>query len=211
MAATLDEEIKRKKAEAALLDNDGEDSTADDSSNDPDPDDTGDPDDSGKDTSFADRPIYAPPTKRSPSYVLVPVTSPAPADTSQPPLTIPTPTPESPTQPADIQTDSDTGTRYVEDQGQKIPHAELATPADEEAFKPGDVTLPKAIIQGAPQVLQPKRADLVDPDPDSLYLDKPPEVRRGASDGRQMPVDYGSRHRALKHRTGHGPRHCQKG
>ena len=70
-----------------------------------------------------------------------------------PPLNIPTPTPESPSgSTALLKTDQDTGTQYVEDEGTKIPHAELATPADEAAFKPSDVVLPQIDVtgQGAP-------------------------------------------------------------
>lgn len=67
-------------------------------------------------------------------------------------------------------TDPETGTRYVEDQesGTKVPYAEPATAADKEAFKPGDVTLPKvttegtALIEPAPNKLnQVERATLV--------------------------------------------------
>ena len=58
-----------------------------------------------------------------------------------------------PPEPVDIKTDEDTGTRYVQDPLEgKIPHAELATAADKEAFKPSDVTLPQIDVtdQGAP-------------------------------------------------------------
>ena len=47
-----------------------------------------------------------------------------------------------------------------------VPYAEPATPADEAAFKPGDVTLPKSEVLGpAP------RAKLIDPDPDRNYFE----------------------------------------
>ena len=87
-----------------------------------------------------------------------------------PPLDIPKPTPESPTGPADIKTDEDTGTRYVidSDTNRPVPHAELATPADKAAFPPSDVTLPKTTVEG--QAVAP-RAQLIDPDPDKNYLE----------------------------------------
>jgi N-acetyl-anhydromuramyl-L-alanine amidase AmpD len=201
MAASLDEEVKRKRAEATLLDN-GE--GTDDS--DPDPDNDPDPDDSSEETPEpqAERTIYAPATKKGPSYVLVPAsqtgkTQPAAPDTSghidlappgqmklpegatppevstpQTTLTIPTPTPESPSGPTDVQTDTETGTPYVIDSttGQKIPHAELATPADKEAFKPSDVMLAERTVAGtaetqpAPDKLtQAERGQLVSTPP----------------------------------------------
>jgi hypothetical protein len=107
-----------------------------------------------------------------------PVAAPS-ASVAPPALTIPTPTPESPSGPTDVQTDPETGTPYVVDteSGQKIPHAELATPADEETFKPGDVTLPKATVSGTGVV---PRAQLIDPDPDAQYL-RPGEVSPDAA------------------------------
>jgi hypothetical protein len=109
--------------------------------------------------------------KKGQEYELIPEAAAAPkpapaAPTPAPatPLVVPTPTPESPTQPADIQTDPETGTRYVQDQDQKVPHAELATPADKEAFKPGDVTLPQTTVQGtaAPGQPAPDKLDQVE-------------------------------------------------
>jgi hypothetical protein len=74
---------------------------------------------------------------------------------SGPPKDYPNISPPAP-EPADIKTDEDTGTRYVQDALEgKIPHAELATAADKEAFKPSDVTLPQVTSVGqdvAPQV-----------------------------------------------------------
>ena len=63
--------------------------------------------------------------------------------------TVPVPTP-----PEGIQTDPETGTRYVTDEGTgtKVPYAEPATAADKEAFKPGDVTLPKVTTEGTAEV-----------------------------------------------------------
>ena len=63
--------------------------------------------------------------------------------------TVPVPTP-----PTDIQTDPETGTRYVTDEGTgtKVPYAEPATAADKEAFKPGDVTLPQVTTEGTAEV-----------------------------------------------------------
>ena len=190
MAASLDEEIKRRKAAAALLDDgDGTDDA------DPDPDTNPDPDDSSEETQepVSQRTIYAPATKKGPSYVLVPAgqTGKAAPDTSghidlAPPgqMKLPegttspeastaalTPTPESPSGPTDIQTDPETGTPYVvdKDTGAKIPHAELATPADKEAFKPGDVTLAERTVAGtapAPDKLtQVERGQLVSTPP----------------------------------------------
>jgi hypothetical protein len=84
------------------------------------------------------------------------------------PLTIPTPTPESPRGPVNVQTDPETGVPYVvdPDTGQKVLRAELATPADKEAFKPADVTLPERTVESvspeAPDKLaQVERAQLV--------------------------------------------------
>ena len=66
-------------------------------------------------------------------------------------------------------TDPESGSRYVKDPSVEsgvVPYAEPATPADEAAFKPGDVTLPKSEVLGpAP------RAQLVDPDPDQNYFE----------------------------------------
>jgi hypothetical protein len=63
--------------------------------------------------------------------------------------TVPVPTP-----PEGIQTDPETGTRYVTDEGTgtKVPYAEPATAADKEAFKPGDVTLPQVTTEGTAEV-----------------------------------------------------------
>ena len=75
--------------------------------------------------------------------------------------------------PPGLITDPDTGTRYLEDQegGYKVPRAELATLADEQAFKPSDVTLPEQTVtgQGAPvQVKRPTTGfGVADPDPDN--------------------------------------------
>lgn len=85
----------------------------------------------------------------------------APPQTS---LQIPTPTPESPSGPANVLTDPESGTPYVLDTGEKIPRAELATPAEKELFKPSDVTLPQETVTRTP------RATLVDPDPDAQYM-----------------------------------------
>ena len=77
-----------------------------------------------------------------------------------PPLNIPKPTPESPSGPVDIKTDPDTGTRYVQDPLEgKIPHAELATPSDEAAFKPSDVVLPQIDVSGTGAPVQVKRGE----------------------------------------------------
>ena len=43
------------------------------------------------------------------------------------------------------------------DTGRMVPHAELATEADKQAFKPGDVTLPQVDVLGPPV----PRAELV--------------------------------------------------
>lgn len=66
-------------------------------------------------------------------------------------------------------TDPESGSRYVKDPTAEsgiVPYAEPATSADEAAFKPGDVTLPKSEVLGpAP------RAKLIDPDPDRNYFE----------------------------------------
>src|SRR5438105_15356428 len=75
--AVLDEEIRRKKVAASLLENnngEGQDDTADggastDPNNDPDPDDSVD---TSEEPTSKEPVIYAPATKKSPSYVLVP-------------------------------------------------------------------------------------------------------------------------------------------
>ena len=65
-----------------------------------------------------------------------------------------------PPEPADVKTDEDTGTRYVQDPLEgKIPHAELATEADKEAFKPSDVTLPEITTLGQDVAPQVKRGE----------------------------------------------------
>ena len=185
MAASLEDEVKRKRAAAALLDN-GDDGSGDDTEADVSTDLPEDvTDTSEEETSQSSRPIYAPATKKGPSYVLVPLSqateareaapdtsghidlapprqTPTPEATTYPTiaedqpgaaetsLKIPTPTPESPSGPTNIQTDPETGARYVTDPdtGQMVPHAELATPADREAFKPSDVTLPSRTVEG---------------------------------------------------------------
>ena len=162
----LADEIAKKKAEDALL-GASEDTDADASTDLPE-----DTDASEEDKSSSPEAVYQPATKSSPSYVLVPLKQATPSPEA--PLTVPTPTPESPSGPADIKTDPETGTPYVEDQGAKIPHAELATPSDREAFRPSDVTLPKVDVTGkgtvapAPDQLdQVERATLVKlPTPD---------------------------------------------
>ena len=107
MAASLDEEVKRKRAEATLLDN-GDDGSGDDTEADVSTDLPEDvTDTSEEETSQPSRPIYAPATKKGPSYVLVPADQatkvrPAAPDTSghidlAPPRQ--TPTPEATTYP----------------------------------------------------------------------------------------------------------------
>jgi hypothetical protein len=74
-----------------------------------------------------------------------------------------------PPEPADVQTDPETGTRYVSDaSGAVVPHAELATEADKQAFRPSDAVLPQVDVTGvgavqpAPDRLtQVERAQLV--------------------------------------------------
>jgi hypothetical protein len=111
------------------------------------------------------------------------------------PLNIPTPTPESPSGPVNVKTDPDTGTPYVEDQGVKIPRAELATPAEKEAFKSSDVTLPREISVGeAPAPRVERGEELTEPwhpadKPLQIPVPTPespswPEVRRA------QPVTY---------------------
>jgi N-acetylmuramoyl-L-alanine amidase len=197
----LEDEIKKKKAEDALIaSGSAQAATADE---DPEPDTSDDSEDKSTDTEEKPAPVYGPSTKSGPSYVLVPFKAPV-VSSPEAPLTVPAPTPESPSQPADIKTDTDTGARYVTDAdtGKPVPHAELATPADEEAFKPGDVTLPKVDVAGASldkgeapaqltqveratlvklpapdlgergaSILEAPKATLVDPDPDEQYLE----------------------------------------
>ena len=73
---------------------------------------------------------------------------------------MPTPTPESPSSPV-FKTDAETGTPYVEDQGVKIPHAELATPQEKEAFKPSDVVLPKITTEGIAPASRVERGERI--------------------------------------------------
>ena len=65
-------------------------------------------------------------------------------------------------EPADVQTDPETGTRYVQDPLEgKIPHAEIATEADKEAFKPSDVTLPEETTIGTGAPIEVRRGERV--------------------------------------------------
>lgn len=88
------------------------------------------------------------------------------------PLEIPTPTPESPAGPTNVLTDPESGTPFVVDPytKEKIPRAELATPAEKEAFTPSDVTLPQEMVTRTP------RATLVEPDPDYQYMTPEPRL-----------------------------------
>jgi N-acetyl-anhydromuramyl-L-alanine amidase AmpD len=90
-------------------------------------------------------------------------------------------------------TDPESGARYAvdADTGTKIPRAELATEADKQAFKPGDVTLPSQTVTATQPV---RRAELIDPDPDFLYTtpdvaapDKLTGVERGQLIGQPAP------------------------
>ena len=157
MASYLDEQ--KKKNEDALIgagDKASDDSDADASTDLPEDTDTSD-----EEKTSSPETVYQPKTKAGPSYVLVPLKQAAPEISSpDASLIAPTPTPESPGAPADIKTDPETGTPYVEDQGVKIPHAELATPQEKEAFKPSDVVLPKITTEGiapAPRVMGGER------------------------------------------------------
>lgn len=81
--------------------------------------------------------------------------------------------------PADIQTDEETGTRFVQDpELGKIPHAELATEADKLAQPPG-VPMQQVDVSGNVPV---RRAELIDPDPDLLYTTPLPPEGRPAPD-----------------------------
>ena len=74
----------------------------------------------------------------------------------------PTPTPESSFGP-DLQTDPETGTRYVTDPSVAsglVPFAELALSRDKESFKPTDVTLPKVVSEATAPA--PDKLDLVE-------------------------------------------------
>ena len=75
-------------------------------------------------------------------------------------------TPPAPQPPQGIQTDPESGQRYVADPTVPagiVPYAELATPADKEAFKPADVTLPKLTSEGtAPAQSAPDKLDQVE-------------------------------------------------
>jgi hypothetical protein len=86
----------------------------------------------------------------------------------------PTPTPESSFGP-DLQTDPETGQRYVVDptvSAGMVPFAELATEADKEKLKPTDVTLPKRTVEAQP-VTYPTIAEdqplSLPPDPQSIW------------------------------------------
>jgi N-acetyl-anhydromuramyl-L-alanine amidase AmpD len=87
----------------------------------------------------------------------------------------PTPTPESSFGP-DLQTDPETGTRYVTDPSVAsglVPFAELATEADKEKFKPTDVTLPKVVSEATAPVTYPTIAEdqplSLPPDPREIW------------------------------------------
>lgn len=70
-------------------------------------------------------------------------------------------TPPAPRPPEGLQTDPESGQRYVVDPSVVsgiVPYAELATSADKEAFKPSDVTLSERTVEATDQV---KRAQLV--------------------------------------------------
>ena len=178
----LDEEIKRRKTEdalSALIDPSGASNYQTDST----PDDASSSDDNQPvvtdhdikkfnliPESEADKKQAAAPTPApTPDVTVYPTISsdqPAglPATKEFPNLSPPPPPP------ADVQTDAETGSRYVIDAGtgQPVPHAELATEADKAAFRPSDVTLPqidvtgKGAVQPAPDRLtQVERAQLV--------------------------------------------------
>ena len=153
MASYLDEQKKKDEDAIASGNKASDDSEADSSTDLP------------EDTVTSDEPsspevVYQPATKSSPSYVLVPLKQAAPVTSPEASLTVPTPTPESPSSPV-FKTDAETGTPYVEDQGVKIPHAELATPQEKEAFKPSDVVLPKITTEGIAPASRVERGERI--------------------------------------------------
>ena len=111
---------------------------------------------------------------------------------SGPPKNYPDISPPAP-EPADVKTDEDTGTRYVQDPLEgKIPHAELASEADKEAFKPSDVTLPEetAIGTGAPiEVRRGERVlEMPKPTPESAAPPLPPGIIPGSQNAILNPA-----------------------
>ena len=180
--AILEEEIKRRKAAAALLDSeesDEEETDSEQSDWEPEPADSESSDESDSKEPTPSE-VYVPPTKRAPSFVLVP----APQVEKPKPKEAPTPSSYLPWEGADIPPEpkaappvtqeihtapeEEGGGRYVidPDTGQMIPHAELATQEDKAAQPPSDVQLPKVTVE---KDIPVKRAELVDPDPDLLY------------------------------------------
>ena len=145
MAADLTEEVKKRRAEATLLDSDSEDDS--DASTDLPKDETSD--DSSDQTGKPET-VYSPPSKGSPSYVLVPVSQPAPLETKVDEVVVaPTPTPA----PMDTRVDE-----QVLDKGE----APAALPQVEKGQL---VQPPEALDKGeAPAALdQVERATLVKP------------------------------------------------
>ena len=181
MAATLEEEIKRKRAEEGF--SDSSDSSTEDSS---DREHKGDDYVLVPEAQVEQKPLgeERPPVV-PPGHIDLGPPSAAPA---APPGHIDLAPPNIP----GVQTDPETGTRYVTDKdtGRMVPHAELATEADKEAFKPGDVELPQVDVLGPPvpraelvrlptspdepMTPGPSGLDRVKPAPDTL-----PQVEKG--------------------------------
>ena len=202
--AILEEEIKRRKAAAALLDSEESDEEETDSEQ-PDSESESEPADSeSSDESDSKEPtpseVYVPPTKRAPSFVLVP----APQVEKPKPKEAPTPSPYLSWEGADIPpesravpeagktftpgsydtsvdltgenekrytTDPETGTRYAIDTDTGAKIPRAELATEaDKAAQPPDATL-------LPQVevtgdVPVRRAELVDPDPDRQYFDR---------------------------------------
>jgi len=181
--AILDEEVKRKKAEDALLGVDSKDDSSDDEA-----DASTDLHEETTDTSEEDKPsapaVYQSATKAGPSYVLVPLKQAA--------------------APLDTKTDEQvTGSALDLTNPNQLGATKLDTKTDEQVTAPpldkgeASATLPQVERgeemtepwhaqdrgeRGAPIPEAPKAA-LIDPDPDSIYTGDTttqPEVRRGA-------------------------------
>ena len=154
----LDEEIKRKLIEDALSTGDY---PADDSESDKPPKKVEDVYGDWEKWPSLDPSNIIPPDVSTPPPGHIDLTPPAPPGhiDLKPPL---------PRPPEGIQTDPETGQRYIIDPTVSagiVPYAELATEADKEALGPSDLTLPKETIEATPPapdtLTQVERGELV--------------------------------------------------
>ena len=203
MAASLAEEVKRRKVAEALLNGDQNDDDSDldvveEPSSEKDTEAPAEEEPTTEEPSSDEEPfVPAAEEKATPrlGYRFVPVSPPAATQAVRPPVSTPSPSfmgeqgvAVGPEMPKIYEgPEEEGGQRYVIDEqtGQKVPYAELATEADKAAQPPGGVELPKVTVTVQPEV---RRAELVDPDPDRAYLQgvedtAGPEVRRAYQSG----------------------------